>query len=476
MVFSSFSFLFLFLPVVLLGYVLSPAKLKNVFFLMASLVFYAWGEPAFVFVMLTSIVLNYFSGLLVDVCKRRGSVHARTVLGIGVGLNLLLLGYFKYTVFLLTFVIDVLGFAGAAPCFDVPDVRLPIGISFFTFQGISYIVDVYRGEVAAQRNFVLLAMYKAMFPQLIAGPIVRYKTVESEIDVRRVTLGGVTMGLRFFSYGMAKKVLIANSMGAVADAVFDLPAGSASVPLAWMGIMAYTLQIYFDFSGYSDMAIGLGLLFGFHFPQNFNYPYIADSMTNFWRRWHMSLSTWFRDYLYIPLGGNRLGALRTYMNLFVVFCATGIWHGANWTFLIWGLWHGLFLVFERLFRDFFVRLPRIFRHCYVLLAVVVGWVFFRSESIGDAIFYISAMLNPSRIVPEPLFYELSNNARLFFFVAGVVFSMPVFLWARKRFETSPAIENAFSLCAMGCRCSSSSIPHIIHSFTSGSNHEEPTRT
>lgn len=449
MVFSSFSFLFLFLPVVILGYILTPARFKNTFLFLLSLVFYAWGEPVFVFVMLASIVVNYVSGLLVDGCMRRKSIHAKTFLALGVVLNLLMLGYFKYVAFLATSLFEVLGLLGVSPLFAVPKVALPIGISFFTFQGLSYVIDVYRCEVAAQRNIVSLGMYVAMFPQLIAGPIVRYQTVEKEIVSRGVTLEGVTLGLRFLSYGMAKKVLIANSMGVVADAVFGLPAGTASLPLAWMGILAYTLQIYFDFAGYSDMAIGLGLLFGFHFPQNFNYPYIADSMTNFWRRWHISLSTWFRDYLYIPLGGNRRGPRRTLANLFIVFAATGIWHGANWTFLVWGLWHGSFLILERLYRDAFARMPRLLRHGYVLLAVVVGWVFFRSDSIRDAGAYIACMFDPRRLAPEALFYELNTNEHLFFFLLGVVVSTPVFLWFRRRFAESPLIENVFSLAAMG---------------------------
>lgn len=449
MVFSSFSFLFLFFPAVVLGYFIAPKQLKNTFLLIASITFYAWGEPTFVFIMLTSIVINYISGILIDFFKQRGSIHARTSLIIGVTLNILLLGYFKYAVFLSESLLDFLTLMGISPLFTAPKIILPIGISFFTFQGISYIIDVYQNKVLAQKNFIDMSMYKSMFPQLIAGPIVRYQTVEKEIASRSISLEGITAGLRLFSYGMAKKVLIANSMGAIADAVFAMPAGSASAPLAWMGILAYTLQIYFDFSGYSDMAIGLGLLFGFHFPPNFNYPYIADHMTNFWRRWHMSLSTWFRDYLYIPLGGNRCGPLKTYMNLFVVFCATGIWHGANWTFLIWGLWHGFFLIVERRFRSFFEQVPLLIRHCYVLLAVVVGWVFFRSESLKDATAYISSMFNFSRLAPESLFYQLVNNSNMFFFLVGIIFSTPIFLWICKKFRYPSIFENILSLFALG---------------------------
>lgn len=449
MVFSSFSFLFLFLPIVFLCYVIAPKSLENLFLFIVSLIFYAWGEPAFVFIMLASIIVNYATGIIVEKLKRKKLQYGHAALVAGIVLNLFLLGHFKYTTFLLRSLLEFAGFVGAVPNFSVPEVPLPIGISFFTFQGISYIVDVYRGEVAAQRNFVSLGMYIALFPQLIAGPIVRYQDIEKEIADRKTTLEGMTFGLRFFSYGMAKKVLIANSMGAVADAVFALPPGSASVPLSWLGILAYTLQIYFDFSGYSDMAIGLGLLFGFHFPKNFNYPYIADSMTNFWRRWHISLSTWFRDYLYIPLGGNRKGVFKTYRNLFIVFCATGIWHGANWTFLAWGIWHGAFLIMERLVPGVFSRMPRLVRHCYVLLAVILGWVFFRSDSILEAFHYIGAMFNLSRLSPDAQFYELANMRTVLFFGLGCIFSTPIFVWFQKRFSGSFVLENVFSLGAIG---------------------------
>ncbi|MDR2548593.1 MAG: MBOAT family protein [Desulfobulbus sp.] len=449
MIFSSFSFLFFFLPVVLCGYIITPKPVRNCFLFAVSLIFYAWGEPGFVFIMLASIVINYVTGVAVERLKEKGSPVTRTLLAAGIIANLLVLGHYKYTTFLLRSLLEFQESFGVALTFAVPQIPLPIGISFFIFQGISYIVDIYRGQVIAQKNFISLGMYIALFPQLMAGPIVRYQTIEKEITSRNTTLESVVLGLRFFSFGMAKKVIIANGMGAIADAIFALPPGSASLPLAWMGIFAYTFQIYFDFSGYSDMAIGLGLLFGFHFPQNFNYPYIAGSMTDFWRRWHMSLSTWFRDYLYIPLGGNQYGVLKTYRNLFIVFCATGIWHGANWTFLVWGIWHGLFLIAERLFPAISSRMPALARHCYVLLAVILGWVFFRSESIEGAISYMGAMFDLTRVVPEALFFELTNARTGFFFGLGCVFSTPVFIWFRNRFARSFIFENIFSLCLFG---------------------------
>lgn len=449
MVFSSFSFLFLFFPAVCLGYALTPDRLKNLFLFLASLVFYAWGEPAFVFIMLASILINYSAGRLIGRLRIPQPAKARAAVATAIGLNLLLLCFFKYAAFLLRTLLEGLALFGSSPEMTVPEIPLPIGISFFTFQGLSYIVDVYRGEVSAQRNLISLGLYIALFPQLIAGPIVRYQSIEKEISERAVTLEGVTAGLRLFSYGLAKKILIANNMGAVADAVFSLPAGSTSLPLSWLGVAAYTLQIYFDFSGYSDMAIGLGQIFGFHFPENFRYPYIARSMTEFWRRWHISLSSWFKDYLYIPLGGNRKGTAATYRNLGIVFCATGIWHGADWTFLVWGLWHGAFLVVERIMPRFFAALPRVLQHVYVLLAVMTGWVFFRSDTIRDAWEYLGGMFSLSRLAPEARFYELANMHTLVFFGLGCVLAAPFFRYCLRCLPASCVYENILSLFIMG---------------------------
>ena len=445
MIFSSFTFLFFFMPIVAGCYALAPKRAKNLFLFITSLFFYAWGEPSFVVIMLASIAVNYTTGVVVERLKANASPHTNIILIAGILSNLLLLGHYKYTTFLLSSLLEIQGIIGIAPSFALPKIPLPIGISFFTFQGISYIVDVYRGQINAQKNVISLGMYIALFPQLLAGPIVRYQTIEKEIAHRCMTMKGITLGLCFFSFGMAKKVLIANSMGVIADAIFTLPSSSTSLPLAWTGIIAYTLQIYFDFSGYSDMAIGLGLFFGFHFPQNFNYPYIASSMTEFWRRWHITLSSWFRDYLYIPLGGNRCGTLKTYRNLFIVFSATGIWHGANWTFLVWGIWHGLFLITERFFPHFFSRMPALIRHIYVLLVVILGWVFFRSDSIIDALSYIATMFDLSRLAPEALFFELANTQTVFFFIVGCILSLPIFPLIRDNIANFFIFEYIFSI-------------------------------
>ena len=331
MVFSSTVFLFLFLPVTVLVYYnpfCTGRRFRNLFLLLASLAFYAWGEPLFVFLMILSIVVGWLIGLKISVSAGQ---RRKTFLTIGVVFHLALLFVFKY----LTFVAGELGWL-LAQDFSFINITLPIGISFFTFQLLSYLFDVYYGKAAAQKNVLNLGLYISLFPQLIAGPIVRYDTIAAQIEGRRETLGGFADGMMNFIYGLAKKILIANYMAQVADNIFDTEQ-SLSVLTAWLGGVAYTLQIYFDFSGYSDMAIGLGKMFGFTFPENFRYPYIAKSCTEFWRRWHISLGSWFRDYVYIPLGGNRVGKARWVINLLAVWSLTGLWHGANWTFLVWGL-------------------------------------------------------------------------------------------------------------------------------------------
>lgn len=390
MVFSSTDFLFLFLPLVLVAYFLARPGLRNLILLGASLVFYAWGEPKFVLVMLASIVINYLSGLLVGRYRDKETVK-RLTLALAVVLNIGLLVYFKYFNFLTDNVNSLLLLFGH-PAQAFARVALPIGISFFTFQGLSYVVDVYRGEVPAQKNFITLAMYKALFPQLIAGPIVRYHDIYDQLEKRTTSLDRFARGGHRFVMGLGKKVLIANTLGLVADKVFSQPLSGIDTPVAWIGVLAYALQIYFDFSGYSDMAIGLACIFGFDFKENFQYPYISQTISEFWRRWHISLSSWFRDYLYIPLGGNRVAPWRVYLNLFLVFCATGIWHGASWTFLIWGLWHGFFMIMERttkLRED--TRIPGVLKWVYAMLVVTLGWVLFRSESLTYALGYLATL-------------------------------------------------------------------------------------
>ncbi len=432
MVFSSSIFLFLFLPICLAGYLLAGKRLRNTALLLASLFFYAWGENLFVVLMLFSIICNYFFGILVEHDKRNGRKGLR-VLILAIAVNLGLLLFFKYTNFLVNSANEVLGFFSVGPVV-FPQVHLPIGISFFTFQALSYVIDVYRQETGAQKNLVNIALYISLFPQLIAGPIVRYRDIASQIAVRQTSFDDFFYGAQRFITGLGKKVLIANVLGRTADYIFSLPTEVIPMSLAWLGAVAYTLQIYYDFSGYSDMAIGLGRMFGFRFLENFNYPYISTSIREFWRRWHISLSSWFRDYLYIPLGGNRKGEGRTYLHLLLVFFLCGLWHGANWTFVIWGLFHGCFLILERLAltQKILAAVPNAVRHLYVMVTVVIGWVFFRAETLDYAIGYLRAMVTVStpRLFNSQIFINI-NNEFYFIFIVALLFSMPLYPWLQK---------------------------------------------
>ncbi|BBD09357.1 MBOAT family O-acyltransferase [Desulfovibrio ferrophilus] len=436
MVFSSSAFLFFFLPLVLLGYYLLPVRLKNLFLLVSSLGFYAWGEVFYVLVMLASIGVNYGSGLLLArAATPRGK---KLVLGGAVVFNLGLLGWFKYGGFVVENLNTVLAMIGQQPL-PALQLHLPIGISFFTFQAMSYVIDLYRNEVEVQRNPVNLALYISLFPQLIAGPIVRYHDVAAQLRQRRVTLDGFSEGVQRFIIGLGKKMLLANTLGEVADQIMAVAPAELSAPVAWLGIGCYALQIYFDFSGYSDMAIGLGRMFGFHFLENFNYPYIATSIRGFWRRWHISLSSWFRDYLYIPLGGSRVAPWRVMLNLWVVFLLCGLWHGASWNFVIWGALHGLFLVLERTrFGLWLDRCWRPVRHAYVLVVVLVAWVFFRVEALPDALDYIGAMAGLGGVTAKTMaagtYLPMEKKLMLY---AGVLLSIPwalVLAWVRENFS------------------------------------------
>lgn len=389
MVFSSATFLFFFLPCVLALYYLSPMRLRNGVLLLASLVFYAWGEPVYVFLMVGSIGANWVVGLLM--ARYADTPHEKPVLALGIVFDLVVLAYFKYAGFLVAGVLaHVPGLSHVAAEFHTP--RLPIGISFFTFHAMSYLVDIYRRQAKALRNPLNMGVYITMFPQLIAGPIIRFHDVAEQILRRNNTLPRFASGVERFSYGLGKKMLIANPMGSVADWAFALDPSQLHTSDAWVGIIAYALQIYFDFAGYSDMAIGLGRMFGFEFLENFNYPYIATTIQEFWRRWHLSLSAWFRDYLYIPLGGNRKGDGHTVFNLFTVFVLCGFWHGAGWTFIFWGFWHGLFLALERgRWGRVLQAWPTVLRWLYAMIVVLVGWVFFRAESFAHGWQYLIAM-------------------------------------------------------------------------------------
>lgn len=406
MLFSSITFLLVFLPVTLALYFIVPQRFRNVIVLIASLIFYAWGEPIYIVLMILSILLNYVCGLDIE-GKSNNPQKARQSLIFAVAVNLLLLGFFKYYGFLMDSLNAVLPV-------DIPyrDLPLPIGISFYTFQAMSYIIDVYRGDAKTQKNILYFALYISMFPQLIAGPIVRYIDIEAQLKSRTCSLRKFGQGAEYFIIGLAKKVILANSIGQIYNQIAGLPMGGFSALTAWVGCISYAFQIYYDFSGYSDMAIGLGKMFGFEFLKNFDYPYISSSITEFWRRWHISLSTWFREYVYIPLGGNRFGKSRQIMNLLIVWMLTGFWHGAAWNFMFWGLYYGVLLIFEKfVWGRALERLPSIARHIYAMVLVLIGWVFFFSPSLGYAFHYIGTLfgIGASGFADkQALFYIVTN--------------------------------------------------------------------
>lgn len=386
MVFSSAVFLWLFLPLVFVVNYFIQEKYSNLFLLAASLIFYAWGEPYMVFFMMVSIMANWLAGR----CMARYARYKNVILLFGIVFNIAALVYYKYAGFLVRILNGCMG----REVLPVPDISLPIGISFFSFQAISYIVDLYRNEAQAQEKLVNTALYIAFFPQLIAGPIVKYKDIKEQIECRRITKDGIAYGFRRFIYGLSKKVLVSNILGESADYVFSMDVLTIGGKTAWIASVFYTLQIYYDFSGYSDMAIGLGQMFGFVIPENFHYPYLSSSIGEFWRRWHISLGSWFREYLYIPLGGNREGEGKTCFNLLVVFFLTGLWHGASFNFIVWGLYHGFFAILERRGFQKILDKSKVASHVYFLLAVNFGWIFFRMDSLRGAMFFIKRLLMP----------------------------------------------------------------------------------
>ena len=430
MVFSSLVFLYAFLPVVLIGYYSIPKKFRNLFLSLASFVFFAWGGVSYSFILLISVILNYFMG--------RGIAFGRNkklFLIIGVTVNLMIIGVFKYAGWAAATINSLLGIVSVNPL-KVPDIALPIGISFYTFQAMSYLIDIYRGDAQVQKKFTNVVLYISFFPQLIAGPIVRYHDIVLQIKNRTHDFEKFSNGVMRFVLGLGKKVLIANNMAIIADYVFSTDPGKLSFASAWIGLFAYTFQIYFDFSGYSDMAIGLGRMFGFKFLENFNFPYIAKSIREFWRRWHISLSNWFRDYLYISMGGNRVNKYRTYFNLFFVFFVTGLWHGASWSFVIWGLVHGSFMVIERLgFDKVLKRMPALFQYAYAFLLVVLAWVLFRADDFTHAAMYYKALFNFSDISLKDvrLIIQLNNETFLVFAIA-VLGSFGVFQYVYSLFR------------------------------------------
>lgn len=413
MVFSSIIFLFRFLPIFMICYFLAPQRMRNIILFLGSLVFYAWGEPVYVLLMLFSTISDYAHGRAIHACRGRKS--ARWLLISSLCINLLVLGFFKYSDFIIQAINQATG--AAIPLLNLP---LPIGISFYTFQTMSYSIDVYRGEAKVQKNLLDFGVFVTMFPQLIAGPIVKYTQVQDDLHRHKADIETISYGCRRFTIGLAKKVLIANNIGALWTEISAMNLSQMNILTAWMGILAFAFQIYFDFSGYSDMAIGLGACLGFRFPENFKHPYISTSVTEFWRRWHITLSSWFRDYLYIPLGGNRKGMKRQVLNLLIVWTLTGIWHGAGWNFLLWGLWFAIFLILEKLgWSKVLDELPGLIKFAYTALVVLIGWVLFAIEDMNVVWSYLQAMFgaNGAGWYDGMGLYLIKENALLFLIAA-----------------------------------------------------------
>jgi alginate O-acetyltransferase complex protein AlgI len=425
MVFSSPIFLFLFLPLVLTVYVLLPGiKIRNFWLLLMSLAFYAWGQIDFILLLLASTLMNYGLGLWVD--RSESAAGRKLAIAVAVFVNIGLLAFFKYADFVVRLLNSALHLAGIAPI-HAPHIPLPIGISFFTFHALSYIIDIYRRKWRAARDPRDVALYIFFFPQLVAGPILRWNAIAPQLEQRNYNCTNFAEGVRRFVGGFAKKMIIANAVAVPADQIFALPASELSAPVAWLGIACYTIQIYFDFSGYSDMAVGLGKMFGFQFIENFNFPYTAQSIKDFWRRWHISLSSWFRDYVYIPLGGNRVSAMRNHVNLVAVFFLCGLWHGASWTFVAWGLFHGIFLVLEKTpWGAALEKLPRPLRHAYTIFAVMMGWVPFRADTFAGAGNFFAALFGAGHVVQAQPLHRYAGNEVIWALCLGAAFSMP--LW------------------------------------------------
>lgn len=412
MVFSSISFLFFFMPIFFILYYIVPKKFKNYCLLFFSLLFYAWGEPIYIFLMIFETFINYIFALLIN--KNNKKIY----LILTIILNILIIGFFKYSNFLIDIINSILNLN-----IDNINISLPIGISFFTFQGMSYVIDVYRKEVKPEKNYFILLTYISMFPQLIAGPIVRYETVATELKSRTITFENFSKGMTRFLKGLYKKVLLANIIGMLFNTISS-NISDISLLTAWLGAISFALQIYFDFSGYSDMAIGLGKMLGFNFLENFNHPYMADSITDFWRRWHISLSSWFKDYVYIPLGGSKKGIKRTIINLLIVWFLTGIWHGADYNFVLWGIYYGLLLILEKfILKKVIDKLPRIIKHIYTIFFILIGWVIFSISDMNELVLYIKKLFDFSNIIDNNFLYYISNYSIILIF--GIVLSIKI---------------------------------------------------
>lgn len=457
MLFSSLLFIFIFLPIFLLIYYIVPFKYKNIVLLIFSLIFYAWGEPKYIFLLIFVTLLNYICGLIIH--KSDNKKIKKCVMIICVILNIALLCFFKYT----NFIIDNLNSLGLN--FIVLNIALPLGISFYIFQTMSYTIDVYRGKVEVEKSFLNFLTYISMFPQLVAGPIVRYEDVAKELKSRKIDFNSFSEGLFIFLTGLFEKVLIANNVGHLHSLIVS-DISNISLLTAWLGIIAYALQIYFDFNGYSTMAIGMGKMMGFYFPKNFNYPYISTSITEFWRRWHITLSTWFRDYVYIPLGGNRVKKYRWLMNIMIVWTLTGIWHGASWNFAIWGIYFGIILIIEKLFIGQFIeKLPKVFRHIYALFLILLGWLIFFCDDLTLIQKYIPKIFaNPNIIDNEFIFY-IKNY--MIFLISGIVFSIPIVNKIKKTKTIKVIVAVAYIFLFIICisqLCSDSYNPFLYFRF------------
>lgn len=434
MVFSSFVFLWIFFPIVFIQYFIIRDELKNVFLLAASLLFYAWGEPVYILLMLCSILINYAAGLLIA----KYAAYKKYVLIVDIIINIGLLGYFKYFSFLVEIISTL---TGVVP--ELPEITLPIGISFYTFQILSYIIDLYRGQCKVQKNIINLALYISFFPQLIAGPIVKYRDINDQLSNRKCTLDKIAEGIRRFIYGLGKKVIIANVVAKCVDTVYALDLSDITGALAWGSAVLYALQIYYDFSGYSDMAIGLGKIFGFEFQENFRYPYLSTSVQEFWQRWHISLGTWFKEYLYIPLGGNRNGKIRTYCNLFIVFLITGLWHGANYNFILWGGMYGAFQIIERMGLKNFLAKHKIFAHIYMALIFIFGWVLFRADNLKQAAGIIKRMLVPWRYMESTFISaKIFENKTLLVILLGI-FGCGIIQLLLRKLNLNEKLKNSY---------------------------------
>ncbi|MBE7014062.1 MAG: MBOAT family protein [Ruminococcaceae bacterium] len=437
MVFSSVLFLLYFLPVTLVLYFILPKRARNLALFVVSLIFYAWGEPLYISIMLFSTFFDYYNGLMIEKYENNQGKR-KFFLVLSVVVNLLILGFFKYSDLFISSLNSVFNIS-----IPLLNLSLPIGISFYTFQTMSYSIDVYQKKANAQKNIIDFGCYVAMFPQLIAGPIVRYHEISLELNKREETFDKVYDGIKIFVCGLSKKVLLANNIGLLWDTVKVLPKSEMSVVLYWLGILAFSFQIYFDFSGYSDMAIGLGKIFGFTFPKNFNYPYISKSITEFWQRWHISLGTWFKEYLYIPLGGNRVKISKNILNLLIVWFATGLWHGASYNFIVWGLYYGILLIIEKfLLKKVLDKLPGFISHIYTLFFVIIGWVLFAFDSINDGIDYIFGMFGSGvPFINNNALYNLSSYFLIFIIL--VISSTPLF----KKIKVNKYLT--FILCIIG---------------------------